>query len=467
MQITKKQFEAIQILAKTKVSFLLYGGAIRGAKTIWLAIVMAELAKQYPNSRWVIMRADRPKITTNLVPSVNFIYSKPEYADFIVARNRADLTYTFDNGSVVQLFPESFTQDKDMTRFHGLETNGFGLDELSEFQEQTLDKCFERAGSWLNAEPNVFGHKPRPLVLATCNPTKNWVKQRIYDKYIDRTLPATWHYVQAKVTDNPFVPKSYLTSLKENMTSVNYQRFVDGDWEYVESNGHEWIHQFNYTQHVRRTDYLPNLPTYLTFDFNVWPYMTMLCFQLEKAIVGGREGYRVRFYDEFCLPHPNNTAEAVCQAWVKKYPKEHGAIPVSYCGDASGENRIPGFGDTKAFNEVRKALAEFTHSGSDRVYRKQFFNEFLRKFLNDLFAGYQPVEIWIDETRCPKLIKDIQETIEDPKGGFVKETAIDPKTKVKYEKNGHCVDAAKYGLLSVFSQLYEAQYHRNNNSILS
>ncbi|WP_031530522.1 hypothetical protein [Dyadobacter crusticola] len=463
MQITNKQLEAIEVLASTKVTFLLYGGAIRGAKTIWLAIVMAELAKTYPNSRWVIMRADRPKITSNLVPSVNYIYSKPEYSKHIVARNKAELTYTFDNGSVVQLFPESFNQDKDLTRFHGLEVNGFGLDELSEFQEQTLDKCFERAGSWLNAEPNTFGRKPRPLVLGTCNPTKNWVKTRIYDRFVDGTLPETWKYIQAKVTDNPFVPSSYLESLKTNMTPINYQRFVDGDWEYVESNGHEWIYNFNYTTHVRQVPYLPGMPSYLTFDFNVWPYMTLLCFQVEEASVGGQQGYRVRFYDEFCLSHPHNTAEAVCKEWIKKYPAVYGPVPVSYCGDASGENRIPGFGERKAFNAVRQALEKYIHSKSDRVYKKQFFNEFLRKFLNDIFGGYLPIEIWIDEIRCPKFIKDLQETIESPNGGFVKEKATDPKTKVQYERNGHCVDAGKYGLLSVFSELYETKYHRNNS----
>ncbi|CAG5001862.1 hypothetical protein DYBT9275_02756 [Dyadobacter sp. CECT 9275] len=446
----------MQLLEKPKVNFILYGGAIRGAKTIWLAITFAYLAIFYPNSRWAIMRADRPKIKNNLLPSVNFVYSQREISQHIVDRNRQDLTYTFENGSVIQLFAESYTQDKDMTRFHGLEVNGFGCDELPEFQEQTLDKCFERAGSWLNAGYGANGKKPRPLVLGSANPTKNWVKTRIYDKWKDGCLPEGWEYVQAKVSDNPYVPESYKLSLKANMTTINYQRFVDGDWEWVESNGHEWLHEFNYTQHVRKVAYMPGLPTYLTFDFNVLPYMTMLCFQVEE-IAGG---YRVRFYDEFCLEHPRNTAEDVCKAWIQKYPKVYGSAPVSYCGDASGENRIPGFGERKAFNPVRETLKPFLHSSSNRVYKKQFFNEFLRKFLNDILSGHLPVEVWIDETNCPKLIKDIQETLESQSGGFTKEKVVQEKTGLKYEKNGHCVDAFKYGLLSVFSKTYEEKYHK-------
>lgn len=468
MELTNKQKEAILRWQDPRISFQLYGGAIRGAKTAKLAIEAALFAMAYPNSRWVIMRSDRPKIVTNLLPTVSHFYSMDGIIEHVVKVNRSELTFTFDNGSVVQLFAESYSQDKDMNRFHGLEANGFFLDELSEFQEQTLNKCFERAGSWLNAEPSIFGKKPRSIVSATCNPTKNWVKTELYDKYIQNRshegwIKEGWVYIPAKITDNPKVPNSYYVGLKQNMTPLNYQRFVDGDWEYVESNGHEWIYNFDYSSHVQKVDYLPDVATYLTFDFNVWPYMTLICFQVVQI----PDGYQVRFYDEFCLPHPKNTAEDVCKAWIDKYPKTYGKIPVSYCGDASGENKIPGFGDKKAFNAVRSTLAPYLHNSSDRVYKKQFFNEFVRKFINDIFSGTlrdrSQVQIIIDEVNCPKFIKDIQVTIENPNGGFIKEKTIDQKTKVTYEKNGHCVDAGKYGLLSVFSGLYENQYHNNKS----
>lgn len=448
------------LLSDPIVNFLLYGGAIRGAKTIWLGITFAELAKLYPNSRWAIMRADRPKITNNLLPSISWLYSEPGIKEYIVKSNKADYTFHFWNGSVVQLFPESFNSDKDMSRFHGLEVNGFGLDELSEFQKQTLEKCFERAGAWLNAKPSIFGKEPRPLVLASCNPTKNWVKELIYDPYIAGTLQPEWRYVQAKVSDNPYVKESYKTNLKKNMTYANYQRFVDGDWEYVEPLGHEWLFNFSYTQHVKSVSYIKDLPTYLTFDFNVWPYMTMLCFQVVPVQETG--GFQVRIYDEFCLAHPKNTVKEVCQAWIKEYPEVHGSVPVNYCGDASGENQIPGFGDVRAFNAVRTTLAKYLHGSSNRVYKKGFFNEFLRPFINDCLSGFLPIEIIIDEKKCPNLIKDVQETLESPTGGFFKEKVKDPKTGITYEKNGHCVDALKYGVLSVFSHVYEDKYHKKN-----
>lgn len=456
--MSPKQLEATRMLTDPKVSALLYGGAIRGAKTAWGALTMFQLAASFPNSRGCMMRADTPKITTNLLPSVSNFYSKPEIKRYIKSFNKNTLEFTLKNRSVIKMFPESFNQDKTLSRFLGLEMNWFFLDELSEYQQVTWDNAFVRAGSWLNAEPNKWGHYPRALVMASCNPSKTWVKDKWYDPWINngRVHPnPKWRYVPAKITDNPWVKQSYLDGLKETMTPMNYRRFVDGDWEYVERSGNEWLNKFDYTQHVKPVAYDKTRPTFLTFDFNVVPYSTMLCFQVRQE-----NGVTyISFYDEFCLA---NVRECV-RAWILEYPTKFGPAPVSYCGDRSGENRVAGFGDIRAFHEVQKELKRYTHQGSDRIFRKQFFNEFARTLLNDALTGIMNsgmrVVVEIDQTRCPNLIRDIQDTLENKDGGFTKEKAVYPETGIAYEKNGHCVDAMKYGFLSVFSEEYLTQYH--------
>lgn len=458
MQLSRKQYEATKLLTDPTVNSILYGGAIRGAKTAWGAITFFQLAKTYPNSRWCMMRADTPKITTNLLPSVANFYSKPEIAKDIAGFNQNKLEYTLKNGSIIKMFPESFNQDKTLSRFLGLEMNGFFLDELSEYQQVTWENAFVRAGSWLNAEPNIWGRKPRPLVLASCNPSKNWVKEVWYDRWVDGSLATkkpSWRYVPAKITDNPWVEKSYYDSLKENMTPENYQRFVDGDWEYVERKGNEWLYKFDYTQHVKKVKFNPNLPTFLTYDFNVLPYQTLLCFQVDVRPDGV---HVIRFYKEYCFESPRNNAKDVTQAWIKDYPMVHGPMPVNYCGDKSGENRVPGLGDINAFIPVKQTLERYLHKGSDMIFRRQFFNEFARTMLNDILSGTLPIVIEIDELNCPKLIRDIQESMESDKGGIHKEK-VKMTNGLTYEKNGHCVDAFKYGMLSVFEDMYVKRYH--------
>jgi len=458
MKLSRRQWEATQELANPNVNALLYGGAIRGGKTYWLAITNYMLAMSFPNSRWAIMRATRPMITMNLLPSVNSFYSQPAIYKHIANVNKSDLTYTFKNGSIIQLIAEQYNQDKDLARFHGMEFNGFSFDEISEFQEKTFEKVFERAGAWQNAKPNKWGHKPRPLVLGSCNPTKNWVKTRWHDPWESGTLPEKWRYIPAKIYENPFIDLSFLESIKANMSTLNYNRFVDGNWNYQESIGNEWLYKFNYSHHVNdKVEHNPNLPTYLTYDFNVLPYMTLLAFQIEE--IDG--AYYVKFYDEFCLEHPQNSAREVTKEWVKKYRTGlHNHAPVYYCGDAAGESRVPGFGEVKAFNEVRKELQGYIHNESDKIFKGQFFNEYARTFLNDILDQRIPIIVQINEKRCPKLIRDIQESREDATGGLLKEKIRHPVTGQMYEKNGHCTDAFKYAFLSAFPKVYLDKYHR-------
>lgn len=462
LYVSRKQNEATQLLANPDVTALLYGGAIRGAKTAWISLTMHHLASSFPNSRACIMRADTPRITTNLLPSVLNFYQKPAIAKTIKSFNKNTLEFTLFNKSTIKLFSESYNQDKTLSRFLGLEMNWFAFDELSEFQEATWEAALVRAGSWLNAGVNKWGHKPRRLVLASCNPSKEWVKKEWYDRWSEGRLEAekpNWRYVPAKITDNPWVDQEYLDDLKRTMSPMNYQRFVEGDWEYVESQGNEWIYRFDYTRHVKQVAYNPNLPTFLTYDFNVLPYQTLLAFQVEEI-----DGvWYIRFYDEFCLESPKNNVRDVSIEWASKYRSAGRMAPLFYCGDASGENRIPGFGEQRAFNEVRRTLAPFgLHSSSNRVFTRQFFNEFARMFLNDCFSGVSrgglPIVVEIDQKRCPTLIKDIQVTLENKDGGFTKVKAFN-KNGLAFEKNGHCVDAMKYGFLSVFSDVYLRQYH--------
>jgi len=169
------------------------------------------------------------------------------------------------NGSVLIIMPESFEKDPNHMRFHGLEINGAGLDEMPELQESTFDKIIERSGS------HITGEKIPIKILATANPNGTWVRTRIYDKWREGKLPDSYAYITAKITDNPHVPQDYIDSLRENLPSMLYDKFVDGDWD-VTDNDKPWAYAFKMQKHVsEEAEYNPSLPIYLLFDFNVEP----------------------------------------------------------------------------------------------------------------------------------------------------------------------------------------------------
>jgi hypothetical protein len=163
---------------------------------------------------------------------------------------------------------ENYETDKDLDRFKGLEINGGGIDEINECQEQTLYKLLERSGSWNNSVG-----RPPIVVLATCNPANNWVKEEIYDKWIKKKLPETWAYIPSKITDNPHIPADYLKSLQANMPEYEYLRFVEGDWEVNEKPENPFFIAYDGRTHESMDiSFNPNIPLLISLDFNLQPF---------------------------------------------------------------------------------------------------------------------------------------------------------------------------------------------------
>jgi predicted phage terminase large subunit-like protein len=217
---TPKQREAARVAADNLIT--LYGGAIRGGKSYWLLLLIFTYAMMYDNSRWAVIRATYTTLKSTLLVTFNKLIQEG-IGTYIKSFNHSDYVVTFTNGSQIVFFAENFDNDKELNRFRGLEVNGFGIDEINEIQKETFNKCIERAGSWQ-------GSKGCPIkILATCNPTNNWVKSDFYDRYINNTLPKGWAYVPSKITDNPFIDNNYIESLK-SLPPNEYEQFVNGNW---------------------------------------------------------------------------------------------------------------------------------------------------------------------------------------------------------------------------------------------
>lgn len=217
---TQKQREAARIAHENLIT--LYGGAIRGGKSYWLLLLLFTYAMKHDKSRWAIIRASYTTLKSTLLVTFDKLLNEG-LNKYVKSYNRSDLVITFNNGSQFIFFAEGYDNDKDLNRFRGLEVNGFGIDEINEIQEQTLYKCIERAGSWQGS----FGCPIK--ILATCNPSNNWVKDLFYDKWENGTLPNKWAYVPSKITDNPHISVEYIESLK-SMPEHEYEVFVNGNW---------------------------------------------------------------------------------------------------------------------------------------------------------------------------------------------------------------------------------------------
>jgi hypothetical protein len=431
-----KQQEFIDAAFSGKYDFVCYGGAIRGGKTVALLGLFLALSKIYAGSRWAIVRRDLPVIKRNLYPS----WDKIKPTKFIKSHNHDTHTVTFINGSQIIFFPESYDTDKELNRWRGLEVNGFGFEEINECQQQSLFKAFERAGSYIIKGATT---QPKPLVVATCNPTTSWFKELVYTPYINGTLKKNWHYIQSRIYDNvPLLTEQphYLPSLKSNLNRYEYEVFVEGNWDVSLKTGGEFYKCFELDKHVKETVYNPLLPLHISWDDNVNPYLPLGIFQIE--------GYTVKMIDEIKGVTPSNTINAVCNEFKRKYPNHNAGVFIY--GDATANKE-----DTKlekGYNFYRlimdylkdyKPTQRVQASNPSVKMRGDWINTVLEKELYGM-------KIIIGE-HCKTTINDFILLKEHPDGGKLKETATDHITKKNYQVLGHFTDLTDYLLCTAFA----------------
>jgi hypothetical protein len=272
-----------------------------------------------------------------------------------------------------------------------------------------------------------------------------------YFKYEDRhkviVISSTYHNEDNLAVD--FISNK-LEQFKANPNLIDMNIFGSP----IAKTGGEFVHQFKRLQHVKKVEFKEGYPVHLSLDFNTAPYMTGLCAQYIPARDSKDGRGKLRLFREYCLSSPRNKTEEIGTALVQEFgPRmEEG---VFYYGDPGGKKKQT---LTKEFeNEydaLRKPLKKYLHNTSDRVLYAYPAVKKSRNFTNSLFAGVYPIDIEIDES-LKNLVHDLEYAKEDENGAMLKERVKDKITKQTYEKLGHCLDALRYMLCSIFPDLYE------------
>lgn len=440
-----KQQEFIDAALSGKYHFILYGGAIRGGKTFTLLALFLVLARVFPGSRWAIVRKDDPVIKKNLYPS----WDKIKPASYIKHSNLSTHTHTLKNGSQIIFFPEGYEADKDLNRWRGLEVNGIGFDEINECQEIALEKAFERAGTYIIKDAKV---QPPTIVVATCNPTDNWVKQRVYDKWKDNTLPATWLYIPSRIYDNtPFLKAfpDYIENQRMSMTVTNFEKFVNGDWEFQEKTGGEFYKSFDPDENTAEVSYNPALVLHVSWDDNVVPYLPVGIFQIisHKDKDGVTVLEELVMIDEIAGISPRNTVEHVCNEIIRRYPAHNSGMFIY--GDHTADKEDTKLSKGESFYSlVIKYL--FRYKPNNRVTT----NPSVRvrgNWINTVFEREIGQLRFTVGRNCKNTIRDFIKLKEASDGTKLKSMATDNKTGARYQEFGHFTDIFDYVACSAFA----------------
>lgn len=208
----------------------LYGGAAGGGKTAAIVAEAVTYAMKHPKARVYIFRKTIPELKQSVIPEMH-----KQCADYMnIAKamkyNAQDRTFTFNNGSIIQL--AYLENPADMYRYQSAEMHLLIVDELTHFTEEEY--------SYLKTRVRSTGTHPLKVMGAT-NPGNighAWVKAYFIDIapaeeiFTDRN-GNTRVFIPAKVTDHPsqeFID-TYTKVLEANPDPNLRRALLDGDWD--------------------------------------------------------------------------------------------------------------------------------------------------------------------------------------------------------------------------------------------
>lgn len=227
--------------------------------------------------------------------------------------NASEEKITFANGSEVM-----FRHLQDPNKIKSLNLGFIEIEEMSDTLESTFKMLISRLRQTVKPEWKAKGFKYRLFGHTNPEQSKGW----IYKYFVEQKQPY-FRLIQAPTTQNKFLSKEYVESMRDLYDEQYYRINVLGEFGDYTSG----LVVKNFTSdNVKELHYQPDLPLHLTWDFNVDPMSCILAHKTDD---------KVFFFDEFVLE--NTTTENTINEIIKRYPNHQSDIIIN--GDASGDNR--------------------------------------------------------------------------------------------------------------------------------
>lgn len=330
------------------------------------------------------------------------------------------------------------------------------------FFDDTIDAAQAEGRGWTDWNPLFIHTSPAKGGVKWLNDMfdlqtyEKEIKRRVMRKekdYYRHTLDDKAVAIYSSHHNQPNLPPNYIKKREK------------GEWEKVlrlvygfpfGKSGGEYFPAFRRDLHVGIVPRIERTTIAQAWDFNVVPFMTLLCANFQYIIRyldenGDKHhepgpGFKaidvlqIRVYKGYFFKSPRNSSDAVCKQFEADHPP--GAVDVDLYGDASGRARIPGLGVSN-FDMIEEKLYKYMHNDSMKVAKANMSVLTRRDFMNKIFSGEIPyIEIIIDE-EVDELIEDCEYVKLGP-AGKVKEKVKDEDTGAMYEKRGHPTDALEY-----------------------
>lgn len=227
MNLTVKQTVVLDLLEDKVTTEAIFGGGAGGGKSILGCYWILKNCLRYSGTRWLIGRS---KLKALKETTLNSLFDVCKLQGLVNGEhfnyNQQSGIIKFFNGSEI-ILKDLFTypSDPNFDSLGSLEITGAFIDECNQISE----KAWLIVKSRIRYKLDQYGIIPK--ILGTCNPSKNWVYSEFFKPHKERKLAAYKAFIQALVTDNPYISQHYINNL-HTLDQASKERLLLGNWEY-------------------------------------------------------------------------------------------------------------------------------------------------------------------------------------------------------------------------------------------
>jgi phage terminase large subunit len=233
-------------------------------------------------SRWLIGRSELKNLKKTTLNSF-FEVCKSEglkSGTHFRYNQQESIIYLYNGSQIILADLFAYPSDPEFDNLGSLEITGAFVDEAP----QITDKAKNIVKSRIRYRLDDFGRIPKLLMCG--NPSKNWAYYDFYMPSKQGDLRTDRRFIQALVTDNPYISPHYIESLK-GLDRNSRERLLNGNWEYDDDPAALIQYEKILDTFTNDFDSLRG-DSYITCD--------VARFGADKTVIGLWSGFRVRLY---------------------------------------------------------------------------------------------------------------------------------------------------------------------------
>lgn len=314
-KLLTKQREFMEIPHEHKLDVAMYQGGFGSGKTWCGSLLGIMLARKYPGSVGLVGAKEYELVRKTTL--VSYI----EHLDLMGYKDKVDYNYNkqekvlkFKNGSKI-----FFMGLEDPEKFKSLNLHWAEIEEASQVPDSAFKQLIGRLRNttirpeWGDFRYRLFGH-------TNPQPNKGWIYKRFVEKPKEN-----YRLIIAPTSNNTYLPKHYIESMKEEYDPEYYRINVLG--EFGDYSSGLVVKGFT-DENICEYEYDPTLPLHLTCDFNVDP----MCWVIAQR---DEEEGKIYFFDELVME--NTDTQRCINEFMRRYKDHKGGFIIN--GDAAGDWR--------------------------------------------------------------------------------------------------------------------------------